>query len=109
MRPRSVPASSARDGAPPRSRGTPAREEQASSGRRGYPLRWLVDRVLSGLERRLFGLTADEIRYTIEDVRSELRASRAELRAEIAALRSELERMTLRHQRDERAPGRDPE
>ncbi len=45
------------------------------------------------LARRLFGISADEIRYSIEDVRSEIRSTRAELKAEIAGLRREVERL----------------
>ncbi|HYS80192.1 MAG TPA: hypothetical protein VEM76_05755 [Anaeromyxobacteraceae bacterium] len=45
------------------------------------------------LERRLLGLSVDEIRYTFEDVRAELRATRAELKEELAALRRDLERL----------------
>jgi hypothetical protein len=58
----------------------------------GLSLRRLIARGLSALERRLFGLTAADIRYTIEDVRNELHASHAELKAEIADLRREIER-----------------
>jgi DNA-binding transcriptional MerR regulator len=45
------------------------------------------------LERRLLGLSVDEIRYTFEDVRAELRATRAELKEELAALRRDLDRL----------------
>ena len=48
----------------------------------------LLDWLRSELERRLLGLTAEEIRYTIDDVRAELRATRAELLEEIAKLRA---------------------
>jgi hypothetical protein len=56
----------------------------------------LVARVRSLLERRLFGLTADEIRYTFEDVRKELRATRAELQKDIADIRRDLDRLATR-------------
>ena len=59
------------------------------------------------LERRLLGLSADEIRYTFEDVRGELRATRAELKEEIAALRRDLEqpgRGGEREEEDEEKP-----
>ena len=53
----------------------------------------LARRLRAALERRLLGLSADEIRYTIDDVRAEIRATRAELLAEIAKLRVELDGM----------------
>ena len=62
----------------------------------GLSLSRLVARGRSALERRLFGLTAEDIRYTIEDVRKELHASHAELKAEIALLRRDLEHATGR-------------
>ena len=49
-------------------------------------MRRLLARVRAALERRLLGMSADEIRYTFEDVR-------AELKTEIAALRRDLERL----------------
>ncbi|HEX8907628.1 MAG TPA: hypothetical protein VF805_00410 [Anaeromyxobacteraceae bacterium] len=54
---------------------------------------WLPARLRAALERHLFGLTADEIRYTFEDVRQELRATRDELREELAVLRRDLDRL----------------
>jgi len=45
----------------------------------------------SALARRLFGISAEEIRYTFEDVRAEIRATREELKREIADLRREVE------------------
>ena len=54
---------------------------------------WLPARLRASLERHLFGLTADEIRYTFEDVRQELRATRDELREELAVLRRDLDRL----------------
>jgi len=65
-------------------------------------LRSLFARGLCALERRLFGLSAADIRYTIEDVRNEISASRAELKAELSAVRRELERA------QGRACGEDP-
>ena len=53
----------------------------------------LPARLRAALERLVFGLTADEIRYTFEDVRSELRAARAELREELEAIRRDLDRL----------------
>jgi hypothetical protein len=53
----------------------------------------LVARLRAALERHLFGLTADEIRYTFEDVRQELRATRAELMDELAVIRRDLDRL----------------
>ena len=49
-------------------------------------VRRLLARVRAALERRVLGMSADEIRYTFEDVR-------AELKTEIAALRRDLERL----------------
>jgi hypothetical protein len=58
----------------------------------------LVRRLLSAgraaLERRMLGVSADEIRYTFEDVRAEIRATRAELLREIAELRAEVARLS---------------
>ncbi len=45
----------------------------------------------SALARRLFGISAEEIRYTFEDVRAEIRATREELKREIADLRREVQ------------------
>lgn len=45
----------------------------------------------AALARRLFGISAEEIRYTFEDVRAEIRATREELKQEIADLRREVE------------------
>ncbi|GEJ58818.1 hypothetical protein [Anaeromyxobacter diazotrophicus] len=59
----------------------------------GWQLIRLPARLRAALERHLFGLTADEIRYTFEDVRQELRATRAELRDELAAIRRDLDRL----------------
>jgi hypothetical protein len=56
----------------------------------------VVARLRVRLERRLFGLTADEIRYTFEDVRQELRATRAELKEDLAAIRRDLDRLVAR-------------
>ncbi|HVI74422.1 MAG TPA: hypothetical protein VM683_05495 [Anaeromyxobacteraceae bacterium] len=53
----------------------------------------VVSRLRARLERRLFGLTADEIRYTFEDVRQELRATRAELKEDLEAIRRDLDRL----------------
>jgi len=61
----------------------------------------LLRRLRALLERRLLGLSADEIRYTFEDVRAELRATRAELKEELAALRRDLERLGRSGERDE--------
>ena len=56
-------------------------------------LQRLVTDARSALERRVLGLSAEEIRYTVDDIRAEIRATRAELLAEIAALRAEIERL----------------
>ncbi|HET9596015.1 MAG TPA: hypothetical protein VFP65_10560 [Anaeromyxobacteraceae bacterium] len=53
----------------------------------------ILARLAGALERRVLGVSAEEIRYTFEDVRNELRATRAELKAEIAALRADVERL----------------
>lgn len=53
----------------------------------------LLARIVAALERRLLGMSAEEIRYTFDDVRAELRAARAELKGEIAALRRDLDRL----------------
>ncbi len=52
-----------------------------------------LSRLRALVQRRLLGLSVDEIRYTFEDVRAELRATRAELKEELAALRRDLERL----------------
>lgn len=57
-------------------------------------LRAALRRAVALLERQVFGLSADEIRYTFDDVRAEIRATRAELLAEIAALRADLDRLS---------------
>lgn len=56
----------------------------------------------SALTRRIFGISAEEIRYTFDDVRSEIRAVRAELKAEIADLRREVE---ARHPGEDKPKG----
>lgn len=48
--------------------------------------------LMGALSRRLFGISAEEIRYTFEDVRAEIRATREELKGEIAELRDEMGR-----------------
>lgn len=63
-------------------------------------MRLLPARLRAALERLVFGLTADEIRYTFEDVRAELRAARAELREELEAIRRDLDRLAGRASRD---------
>ncbi len=50
----------------------------------------------SALERRLLGVSAEEIRYTIDDVRAEIRATRTELLDEITRLRAEVDRLSDR-------------
>lgn len=65
----------------------------------GLPGRILAT-IRSAIERRLLGLSVEEIRYTIDDVRAELRATRAELLDEIARLRAEVDRISER----ERSP-----
>jgi hypothetical protein len=62
----------------------------------GLVIGLVVARLRVRLERRLFGLTADEIRYTFEDVRQELRATRAELKEDLAAIRRDLDRLVAR-------------
>ncbi len=47
----------------------------------------------AALQRALFGLSAEEIRYTFEDVRKEIHSTRDELKQEIAELRREIDRM----------------
>ena len=59
-------------------------------------MRRLVARALAALERRVLGMSGEEIRYTFEDVRAELRANHAELKDEIAALRREVDRLAQR-------------
>jgi hypothetical protein len=66
-----------------------------------------LGRLRALLERRLLGLSVDEIRYTFEDVRAELRATRAELKEELAALRRDLERLGGGGER-EKEEGKDP-
>ncbi len=56
----------------------------------------LLARALAALERRVLGVSGEEIRYTFEDVRAELRATRAELKEEIAVLRREVDRLAQR-------------
>ena len=51
----------------------------------------LLSALASALARRLFGISAEEIRYTFEDVRQEIRATRAELKREIAEVRKEIQ------------------
>jgi hypothetical protein len=51
----------------------------------------LIDTIVAALQRRLLGISAEEIRFTFDDVRGELRAVRAELKEEIAQLRRELD------------------
>ena len=46
--------------------------------------------IAGALARRIFGVSAEEIRYTIDDVRAEIRATRAELKDEIAQLRRDV-------------------
>lgn len=46
--------------------------------------------LMGAVSRRLFGISAEEIRYTFEDVRAEIRATREELKAEIAELRRDV-------------------
>ena len=71
-------------------------------------MRRLVARLLlataSALQRRLLGISPDEIRYTFDDVRAEIRATRAELMGEIAALRREVEELSGRGHHDEDGP-----
>lgn len=59
----------------------------------------LVGAVISALQRRLLGISAEEIRYTFEDVRKELREVRAELKEEIAQIRRELDALPSRQDR----------
>ncbi len=66
---------------------------------------WLPARLRASLERHLFGLTADEIRYTFEDVRQELRATRDELREELAVVRRDLDRLAGKEAPHPAAPG----
>ena len=75
--------------------------------------RSLASRLRNELEKRILGLSTEEIRYTIADVRAEIRATRAELLAEIARLRSELEALTRPASGDEdlaagATPGENP-
>lgn len=65
----------------------------ATFGLPGRAATRLLYRLRAALERRLVGLSAEEIRYTFEDVRAELRATRAELKAELADLRRDLARL----------------
>jgi ribosome recycling factor len=59
----------------------------------------LVDSLVSGLRRRLLGISAEEIRYTFEDVRKEIRAVRAELKDELAAVRKDIDSLPSRQDR----------
>ncbi len=59
----------------------------------------LVDTIVAALQRRLLGISAEEIRYTFEDVRGELRAVRAELKEDIAQIRRELDSLPSRQDR----------
>lgn len=68
----------------------------------------LLARLVAALERRLLGMSAEEIRYTFEDVRGEIRATRAELKAEIAELRRELEQLEGRAPAGDRTGGEKP-
>ena len=52
--------------------------------------------VLSSLQRILFGVTAEEVRYTFEDVRKEIRATRSELEREIAEIRRRIDHVESR-------------
>lgn len=71
-------------------------------------MRLLPARLRAALERLVFGLTADEIRYTFEDVRAELRAARAELREELEAIRRDLDRLAGRPAPPRQADADDP-
>lgn len=59
-------------------------------------MRAFLARALTALERRLLGMSGDDIRYTFADVRAELRANHAELKAELGALRREVDRLASR-------------
>ena len=56
----------------------------------------LLHALLSAVQRRLLGISPEEVRYTFEDVRKEIRAVRAELKEEIAAVRREIDRLPER-------------
>ncbi len=56
----------------------------------------LLARARRELERRLFGVTAEEIRYTFEDVRGEIRANHAELLQQLARLRDDVDKIAAR-------------
>lgn len=56
----------------------------------------LLTRARRELERRLLGVTAEEIRYTFEDVRGEIRANHAELLQQIARLRDDVDKIAAR-------------
>jgi hypothetical protein len=59
----------------------------------------ILETLVSGLRRRLLGISAEEIRYTFEDVRKEIRAVRSELKDELAAVRRELDALPSRQDR----------
>jgi hypothetical protein len=59
----------------------------------------ILETLVSGLRRRLLGISAEEIRYTFEDVRKEIRAVRSELGDELAAVRRELDALPSRQDR----------
>ncbi len=56
-------------------------------------LQRLLAEARAAVERRLLGLSAEEIRYTVDDIRAEIRATRAELLEQIAAVRADLDRL----------------
>jgi hypothetical protein len=64
----------------------------------------LLFQALTAAQRRLLGISPDEIRYTFEDVRAELRATRTELLAELAGLRRELDDLAGRGREDDDGP-----
>jgi hypothetical protein len=59
----------------------------------------LFARLVSGVRRRLLGISPEELRYTFEDVRQELRANRAEFKEELAKIRRELDALPSRQDR----------
>lgn len=59
----------------------------------------LLARIVAALERRLLGMSAEEIRYTFDDVRGEIRALRAELKGEIAELHRQIDALPSRQDR----------
>ena len=70
-------------------------------------MRGILGRLAAAAQRRILGISAEEIRYTFEDVRAELRAVRSELREELQALRKDVERLEARAEGKDRGEEED--